>query len=382
SVGMLVITGLYSTWAQVTIAPALATPYGLTLLGKLALFLPMLALGALNLLRHAPRLRADERAGHWLRRAVSAEALLGLAVLLVVGLLTSLEPARQVAGREGLGQRRELAFQETVERTDVALAIEPALAGDNRFVVTLRDPLGRPVTNAGEVLLELAYLDEELGETSVTAQPDGDGRYVAEDVLLSVAGEWQVGVLVRRPDAFDARAAFRFDVLAGAGPTLDAGRGYLLWGLELVLLGVLFLGVALWRGGRRRQPALTGVGVLGLAAGLALAVGGPMLLQAQEAAERNPIPPTAESVARGQALYADNCQSCHGATGEGDGPLAETLEAPPADLALHVPRHSDAELLAVISNGLPSTPMPAFGEQLSEEQMWHLINYLRSLPDE
>ena len=382
SVGMLVITGLYSTWAQVTTAPALATPYGLTLLGKLALFLPMLALGALNLLRHAPRLRAEASAGRWLRRAVSAEALLGLVVLLVVGLLTSLEPARQAADREGLGQRRELTFQETVERTDISLAVEPALAGENRFVITLRDPQGRPVANADEVLLELTYLDTELGETSATAQATADGQYVAEDLLLSVAGEWQVGVLVRRPDAFDARAAFRFDVLAGAGPTLDASRGYILWGLELVLLGALFLGVALWRGGRRRQPALTGLGAIGLAAGLALVAGGPLLLEAQEASQRNPIPPTAQSVARGQALYADNCQSCHGPQAQGDGPLAETLERPPANLALHVPRHADAELLAVIGNGLPASPMPGFAGQLSEEEMWHLINYLRSLPDE
>ena len=46
----------------------------------------------------------------------------------------------------------------------------------------------------------------------------GDGTYVLSQSMLSIAGAWQVELIVRRPDAFDARTAFRFEALAvGAG---------------------------------------------------------------------------------------------------------------------------------------------------------------------
>jgi copper transport protein len=382
-VGTLIITGLYSTWAQVGIPAALTTPYGLTLLGKLALFLPMLALGAVNLLWLSPRLEGDADSGSRLRRTVTSEAALGLLVLLVVGLLTGLEPARQVAGRQGLGEERELTHQDTVERTDITLTVEPVLAGSNRFLVELRDPQGRPIDDAQEVLLELTYLEAELGERSVAAQQTEPGRYVAEDVVFSVAGDWQAALLVRRPDAFDARTAFRFDVRAGSGAAPSERTGLILWGLELGFLGLLFLGVSLPLGSWRTRPGLLvgAPGALALAAGLILALGHPLFLQPAEETLRNPIPPTSESVATGEQIYADNCQSCHGASGLGDGPAAAGLDPPPADLVFHVPLHPDDDLYTIIHDGIPETAMPAFGDRLSEEETWHLINYLRTLAD-
>ena len=57
-VSTVIITGAYNAWAQVMVLPALRTPYGMTLLVKLALVLPLLGLGALNLLWVRPRLAA------------------------------------------------------------------------------------------------------------------------------------------------------------------------------------------------------------------------------------------------------------------------------------------------------------------------------------
>jgi copper transport protein len=64
-VSTMLITGGYSTWAQVTILPALRTLYGVTLLIKLAMVLPLLGLGALNLLWVRPRLARQDTAQHW-----------------------------------------------------------------------------------------------------------------------------------------------------------------------------------------------------------------------------------------------------------------------------------------------------------------------------
>ncbi len=40
----------------------------------------------------------------------------------------------------------------------------------------------------------------------------------------------------------------------------------------------------------------------------------------------------AENVARGRQIYLQRCASCHGLTGEGDGPVARALSTPPANL--------------------------------------------------
>ena len=87
----------------------------------------------------------------------------------------------------------------------------------------------------------------------------------------------------------------------------------------------------------------------------------------------SPIPPTDESMAIGAGLYLNNCQVCHGPEGKG-GPLA-------ADLTLHIPLCSDGAIVNRIGEGFPtkSDPkvMPAFKDQLSETERWHLVNFLR-----
>ena len=141
--------------------------------------------------------------------------------------------------------------------------------------MSLEDRLGTPIDNASDVSLRLTYLDADLGETRATAGPLGGGDYSAEDVLLSIAGPWQVEVVVRRPDAFDARTALRFEIdSGGAGssssiaPSPETGK--LLWGVELALLGALFLGVGIPLGGwyTRWGKAVMWPGIAAACAGL------------------------------------------------------------------------------------------------------------------
>lgn len=63
---------------------------------------------------------------------------------------------------------------------------------------------------------------------------------------------------------------------------------------------------------------------------------------------------------RGTSLYATHCASCHGATGEGDGPGAPGLLPPPANLAEH--DYSRTRLAQVLWNGAVGTAMPAWRE--------------------
>ena len=388
SVATIVVTGVFSGWAQVTSTEALATPYGATLIAKVAMVLPLLLLGALNLLWVRPRLRHNSASRLWLKRLLIGEAALAVLILAAVGMLTSLEPARQVASRELAESRQELFFSDVVSGDTIQLEVSPGRVGSNDLTVTLTDRLGRPITNAAEVLVRLVFLESDLGDDTLTATSMGDGRYVREEAQLSIAGVWQAELVVRRPNAFDARTAFRFETLgtgtAGGSAAISPApaTAYLMLGAGLLVLGMLFLGAGLPLGGwfSRSGAGVMTPGIAGVAAGLMLlfnaqlGIGGSEVLQ-------NPFPPTPESLANGETIYFQTCQACHGETGRGDGPGGVALEPPPADLVVHVPLHPEADLFRFIRDGIPGTGMAPLGGQLTEEQIWHVVNYIRTLEE-
>ncbi|MBM3948255.1 MAG: c-type cytochrome [SAR202 cluster bacterium] len=390
SVGTLIVTGLYSAFAQVTVLSAATAPYGLTLIAKVALVAPILALAAANLLWVRPRLAKQDGASRWLRRLVAGEVALAVLVLLAVGFMTSMEPARQVASREEATQPQVLSFQDVAEGAAIRLTIEPGYVGANTYAVMLTDQRGIPIVNAESVQIRLTHLGSDLAQEEFQdVVHHGGGHYTLTSNFMSIKGAWQAEVLVRRPDAFDGRAAFRFEV--GAPPQSAGGSariapspttGKLLLGVEVALLGGLLIGVAFPLGGMRARRGLASASV-GL---VVLFVGFFFILNAQgsepAAPVTNPIAPDAASVATGRQLYTQNCQTCHGATGAGDGPAAATLTPKPLNLIIHVPLHPDEAIFGFISNGLAGTSMVAWRDKLSEEEIWHLVNYLKTLPEQ
>ncbi len=92
-----------------------------------------------------------------------------------------------------------------------------------------------------------------------------------------------------------------------------------------------------------------------------------------------------QEVARGQELYNQYCAACHGANGEGqpkwkirneDG----SFKPPPHDNSGHTWHHDDDLLLDIVANGVdfPQTQMPTFGNQLSDEEILAILEYLKS----
>ncbi len=384
SVCVLFVTGAFSAWAQVTEFAAIVVPYGTALRVKIALIVPLLLLGAVNLIWVRPRLRNNTGAARWLRRIVVAEAVLAVLIILVVGFLTSLEPARQVASRLGIGQPSALEFADAVDGAEIALRIEPAALGSNTLTVTLADALGEPIPDATDVRLRLSYLDADFGEESLSAVNMGGGRYVFADALISIAGAWQVEALIQRHDAFDARTAFRFEVTSGGSASIAPAPSAapLYFGGALALLGFVFLAAGIPMGGWYNRAGATAMacGAVAFVAGVALAVNAPAT-DGTQTARRNPIPLTSDSVNAGQVLYERYCQSCHGGEGRGDGIAAATLSPPPADLAVHVPLHPEAALFDFIHDGIEGTAMTPLGDRLSEEEIWHVVNYIRTLAE-
>jgi putative copper resistance protein D len=98
SVAILIVTGLVNSWYLVGSLPAvIETEYGRLLLLKLAVFVAMLVIAAINLLRLTPRL-PEAASIHQLRRNALIEAALGLAVVALVSVLGTVPPALHMSG--------------------------------------------------------------------------------------------------------------------------------------------------------------------------------------------------------------------------------------------------------------------------------------------
>ncbi len=388
SVAVLVVTGFFNSWTQVTVAPALGTPYGFALLVKVVLVIALLIFGALNLVWVRPAIRAKGERVVWLKRFVNVEVVLAVLVLGAVAVLTSLEPARQVASRQGIGVPPPPTFRDTDEGTTMSLRVESARVGANDLTITLEDRLGNPIANVSDVRLRTRYLDADLGEETASATAVGGGSYLLEGAQLSIAGAWQAELLVTRPDAFDARTAFRFEVTPGTiadstaiSPSPDTANALL--GGGLAVLGVLFMVAALPLGGwfTRSGAGVMVPGILGLCVGIFLLVNSPLVQTSQRPDMVNPFPPNPESLRAGKTTYGLHCQSCHGEAGRGDGLAGVELEPPPADLVVHVPLHPDGDLFGFIEDGIPGTGMAPLGGVLTDDEIWHVINYIRTLEE-
>jgi hypothetical protein len=94
---------------------------------------------------------------------------------------------------------------------------------------------------------------------------------------------------------------------------------------------------------------------------------------------KNPIPITQQSLNAGKQLFHENCASCHGETGVGDGPTGQFLTKKPANLADSkvMSEETGGSLFWKISEG--RAPMPSWKDALTKTERWQLVNYVRTL---
>jgi len=99
---------------------------------------------------------------------------------------------------------------------------------------------------------------------------------------------------------------------------------------------------------------------------------------ASEAQKKNPVAANESSLAAGRKIYSKTCATCHGKTGDADGPAVIELNIHPAKLSdPKVATESDGALFWKITTG--KKPMPSYGKRLSETDRWNLVNYVRTL---
>ncbi len=398
SVIVIVASGIFGALVQVGSLEALKTVYGTALLVKIAALAPMLFLGAVSRFFFTPRFAAMAQrarasieslltlAGRF-RLALLGELTLGVVILLATGVLTSVEPAREVFGREP----KPIDVSATAEGLDVRLAITPGRVGENTYTVTVRDTTGAPAPDVQRVQLRFAYVDQTLGRGTRIAEPSGPGTYQVTGNDLSIAGRWQVDVAVRQLNREDVIVAFLLDVGVLTSPNGGSAialprfaAAYTPLALALLIAG---LATAVWSAflpvRRRAQSTVFAGGVLLAMLSIVLLV--PALDFSRETLTlRNPVPVTAATLAQGQELYQEhNCATCHGDTGRGDGPLGLGLNPRPADFRIHMAAgHTDGQLFDWVSNGVRGTAMRGYANELTEMERWTLITYIRSFASE
>lgn len=94
----------------------------------------------------------------------------------------------------------------------------------------------------------------------------------------------------------------------------------------------------------------------------------------------NPLAQTPAIAEKGAQLYRSKCQRCHGRTGVGNGPDADR-DSPPRDLTdgTRAARNPDGVLFYKIWNGRSRPKMPAFKTDVSRDDVWAIVHFVKAL---
>lgn len=89
-------------------------------------------------------------------------------------------------------------------------------------------------------------------------------------------------------------------------------------------------------------------------------------------------PPPRGSAKKGVALYRDNCSTCHGMTGEGNGPRAYFIFPKPRNFTSDESRtrFSPDTLFVAVKHGVRGREMPAWGTVLDDQQIADVSQYV------
>jgi mono/diheme cytochrome c family protein len=101
-------------------------------------------------------------------------------------------------------------------------------------------------------------------------------------------------------------------------------------------------------------------------------------LRAGEELQSPVVPENQRARDRGAFVFANFCAVCHGAGGAGNGPVAQRGYPPPPSLLVeHAQMMKDGQLFHILSYG--QNNMPSYASQLSREDRWNAILYVRAL---
>lgn len=413
-------TGTFNALVEVPNRSAIFdTTYGKVLLAKILLVLPLLGIAGVNAFFLKPRLvtvidglyqqggagsepqretwgRQLASIQRWLPRTVLVEIGLVLAVFAAVGVLSQSSTSKGEIAADKAAAAAPSKFAQSADANGIKVTLEvsPNRAGAiNEYTMRIQNPDGTAIDTVTQARLRFSFdeVANAVAPSEIILNRFGAGDYRGAGSYFTQAGNWRVDATVRRTGADDVAHAFVLPVgkqqattNASDGSAFELPFTVLNWnevaGAMLALVGAAIL-IYRKQLNSLRPPAYR----IGVTAATALLLAGAVLVfgvhthsKPVDATKGNPVPTTADSVARGKMLFQQNCIMCHGIDGRGDGPESVDLSPAPTDFRLHIPLHTDPSFYAFISDGYPASAMPAFKGAFSETDIWNLVNFLRS----
>ncbi len=411
AMAVIVVTGIVNSSFHVGGFQSLRnTDYGVTLLLKQGLLVVVLAAAAVNLLILSPRMRAYIETDH---RSETTRSLAGFRavavfevgvaamILLASATLTLVKPADYPLVLN-VGTRAMPISQEGVA-DELNMTLTALLRGDvaDEFRIEIRQDGLAEVEGIQRVIVETSFSGGESATSAVgdrfDAEPvDADGVvYGFSANRLGLEGPWDVQIIVRRAGLNDVVAAFNVDTTGAALPAVrlvdDSWQLPRLtlatWSYLVLAVVMLVIGLAGMRRLTNLEPVSSGV-LLALciliAAGFVVSAARQTVPVTPDSAIANPLEGDDVSIQTGSELFAANCMLCHGVDGRGVDIDDEAHgHGGTADLSRrNSVLQTDGDLHYRIAEGVPGTEMPAYGEALDDDEIWHLVNYVRWLQDQ
>jgi copper transport protein len=426
SVAIVLVSGVFNALVEIPAWDAFTdTTYGKVLLAKLIIVGLLLPFAGLNAFILKPRLVAaidglyqqggagsDDQRRRWSSQLATLQRMLPITIavelVVVVAVFASVAVLTQTSTAKGEIAQKEAAAAASTEFTDVkdaaelqiGIEIQPNRVGINRYTLIVRNAAGSPATNVTQARLRFSYTDPTQPDVRpavaelILRPSTTPGEFEGQGAYFTQPGSWLVEAGLRRSGADDVARAFSVPVSPSQTSSSDDDGGAfalpfetLGWnevvGVLLALAGMLVL---IYReqiqskGTRHYRVNVTAATAM-ILAGAVLWFGVDSHQTSGDPSAGNPVDATDESVAAGKMLFQQNCVVCHGPEGRGDGPQAASLDPSPTDFRLHLPLHTDPQFFAFIANGYPGSAMPAWRDDFSDEEIWNIVNYLRTFSD-
>jgi mono/diheme cytochrome c family protein len=105
------------------------------------------------------------------------------------------------------------------------------------------------------------------------------------------------------------------------------------------------------------------------------------MINSVEVRARGISPPawtSADQLLAGYCAYETHCVACHGAAAVARQPWVAGMEPSPPYLLDISQRFTPGQLFWIVKNGIKMTGMPAWGDSLSDRQIWNVVAWLEA----